>query len=127
MSTQHTERQFGLLFAAIATILALWPLIHANPPAWLWLLPAACLGLIAQLKPLLLTPFARAWFWLGHQLGRINGFILLTLVYFLIITPLAFLFRMLRRDPLELHRPHRKSFWHHHEQTPTPESFRNQF
>ncbi|MBI3773704.1 MAG: hypothetical protein HY272_13525 [Gammaproteobacteria bacterium] len=127
MNLYRSERQFGLLLAAAAVLVAFWPLFSASAPRWLWLLPAATLSLIAWRVPALLTPLARAWLWLGHHLGRINTFILLSVVFFLLITPLALLFRIFRRDPLELHVPHRKSFWHRHAQAPTPESFRNQF
>lgn len=127
MNLYRSERQFGLLLAAAAVLVAFWPLFSASAPRWLWLLPAAILSLIAWRVPALLTPLTRGWLWLGHHLGRINTFILLSVVFFLLITPLALLFRVLRRDPLELQSPHRKSFWHHHTQAPTPESFRNQF
>lgn len=127
MSRYRNERQFGLLLAGVMLVLAVWPLLHRHAPTWLWLLPAAILGLLAWLAPAILAPFAQGWLWFGHQLGRINSFILLTLVFFLIITPLALIFRTARRDPLELRPPNRKSFWHRHEHKPSPDSFRNQF
>jgi len=42
--------------------------------------------------------FLKLWFGLAHILGKINGTILLTIVFFLLVTPLALLFRLLKRE-----------------------------
>lgn len=42
--------------------------------------------------------------WLGFSLllGRLNSTIILTLVFYLLLTPLAFVYRRFNRDPLKL-------------------------
>lgn len=54
--------------------------------------------------------FATAWMRLAAFLGLVNGTILLTLIYFLILTPIALLSRLFTKDPLQLRRPKGSNF-----------------
>ena len=47
---------------------------------------------------------AGAWLGFSAVLGAINSKILLTLVYYLVLTPIALLYRLTHRDPLSLKR-----------------------
>jgi hypothetical protein len=42
------------------------------------------------------------WFRLGGLLGKLNGYVLLTLIFYLILTPVALLNRIFSKDPLRL-------------------------
>jgi hypothetical protein len=50
---------------------------------------AAGLGLLAVISPHIAGWIAKAWMFLGLVLGKITGGVLLSLVYLLILTPLA--------------------------------------
>ena len=65
---------------------------------------AAVLLLMALVIPKLLTPLRLGWEKLGHLLGIMNTYILLTLFYFLILTPLGLLMRLFGKDILKLKR-----------------------
>jgi hypothetical protein len=54
-----------------------------------------------------------AWLWLkfAQTLGLINTKIILTLVFFLFLTPIASLYRLIHGDFLVLRRRDLKSFW----------------
>jgi hypothetical protein len=56
---------------------------------------------------------AGAWLGLSAVLGAINSRVLLTLVYYLVLTPVALLYRLTHRDPLSLKRPDDtgRSYW----------------
>lgn len=126
-SPHRAERQFGLLLAGITVIVGLWPLLDGAPPAWAWLGAAAIGSTLAWRWPQLLKYPTRIWLWLGHQVGRINTWLLLSLVFFLLVTPLALLFRLTGRDLLQLRRKHLASYWHRRDGTLPPDMFRNQF
>ena len=66
------------------------------------------------------------WFWyaLAQVLGYINSRILLTLIYFLLITPIAFFFRLAGNDPLLL-KDKRGSMFNFREHTYTKEDLEN--
>lgn len=95
-------RRFGLLMGAMLAGLfgVLVPLVKGRPePVWPWV-AAAPFVLAALALPRALTPVHRAWMRLGHALGWVNTRILLTLVFFLIVTPMGLAMRALGRDPL---------------------------
>lgn len=92
--------------AAAALVLALltrswWPLIVA-----LGLLAAGLLS--AKLAALL----AAAWLAFGEALGNFNSKIILTLIYWLVLTPTALLYRAVKKDPLGLARQDGGSYFH---------------
>ena len=60
----------------------------------------------------------KSWLWFGEKAGKINAAILLLLVYYLLLTPTAFLARIGKKDPLQLHAPNKSNFvFKHHAYT----------
>jgi hypothetical protein len=105
-------RHFGLVMAAVLGLIGgvlFWKERAAAP----WVLGVAGAFLIAGLLlPRVLAPVERAWMALARRLSLVSTFILLTLSYFLIITPFALLARLLRRDRLQLKlEPELPSYW----------------
>lgn len=52
----------------------------------------------------------KSWLWLGEKIGKVNAAILLFLIYYLILTPIAFLSRIGKKDPLQLNAPEKSNF-----------------
>lgn len=77
-----------------------------------WGLPAAgCVCIILALTfPRLLSPLQKIWGKAGHLLGTVNSFILLFLIYFLILTPIAIGMRWAGKDMLSI-RKRKTSYW----------------
>ncbi len=60
----------------------------------------------------------KGWLWFGEKIGKVNAAILLFLVYYLILTPIAFLSRIGKKDPLKLKAPEKSNFiFNHHAYT----------
>jgi hypothetical protein len=128
MSSEYRhERQFGTVLAVILTFIGLRPLIDGQPPLWIWLGIAAVLLLIAWLASSLLTPVVKVWMKVGHIIGVFNTRLLLAILFFLVVTPLALLFRLVGRDALALRLKKSGSYWRANEKSWKPDSFRNQF
>ncbi|MBI3017312.1 MAG: hypothetical protein HYY62_04890 [Deltaproteobacteria bacterium] len=58
-----------------------------------------------------LLPLWKLWMKLGHVLGTINAFIILTLLYLLILTPIGLLRRLFGKNDLKTGSPLENSFW----------------
>lgn len=82
---------FGLLIPWI------WNL---NFPVWPWLV-AAFFGLTGQFAPGLLQWPYKAWFKLAEILGWFNSRVILSIVYFLLFTPIALLLKLFGNSPLD--------------------------
>ncbi len=52
----------------------------------------------------------RRWLLFGEKIGKVNAAILLFLIYYLILTPIAFLSRIGKKDPLQLKAPEQSNF-----------------
>lgn len=60
----------------------------------------------------------KSWLWFGEKIGKVNAAILLFLVYYLVLTPIAFLSRIGKKDPLQLRAPETSNFiTNHHRYT----------
>lgn len=70
---------------------------------------AALLLLLAAVAPVLLRPVYRGWMRAGEALGWLNTRILLTLVFFLVVTPIGLLMRLFGRSPMAT--AQRDSYW----------------
>ena len=99
---KKTLRQFGLLICFIFPFLIGWflPLLGGHPFRVWTLFISMPAGILGILRPgLLLYPY-RAWMKLGHILGWVNSRIILGLVFFIVLQPIAFIMRILGHDPL---------------------------
>lgn len=67
-----------------------------------WIIAAAAFSILSLIFPAAGKWMVNIWFRLAEVLGKINGFILLSLIYFLILTPVALLHRIFAKDPLRL-------------------------
>jgi hypothetical protein len=124
-----SDRKFGFFFAAAflaCALYALWVGAPARATACLGL--AAFFAVAAFVKPQLLAPLNRLWFLLGVVLGRIVNPVVLGLVFFLVLTPVAVATRWFGRDALHLKRRPADSYWIDRDPVgPSPDSFKNQF
>ena len=107
-----SNRAFGLTFAAVFLIIACWPLLGLRPLRW-WALGVAILFLAAAVvAPRMLSPLNRLWFVIGLALHAVVSTVVMGLVFFTTLTPIAVLMRALGKDPLRLKRePGAATYW----------------
>jgi len=125
-----SERSFGFLFTAIFAVLGAYGFYKgwSHSVSVTWLIFSGGIGLVTILAPRLLTPFNKAWFLLGQILGKIVSPIVLSIIFFGLLTPIAFITRLFGRDELRLKRQPVTSYWFNRVPPgPSPESFKNQF
>ena len=95
-------REFGLLVGFVFPVLIGWilPVVtgHVFRVWTLWIgVPSLMLGIW---KPLLLLYPYKAWMKLGQVLGRINSHIILGIVFFMVLQPIALIMKLFGYDPL---------------------------
>ena len=83
----------------------------------------------AALRPKLLAPLNRIWTRIGRFLHHIANFVILTLLFYLVITPTGLALRLLGKDPLRLRfEPGVRSYWiERRPPGPAPETIKHQF
>lgn len=106
------EKKFALTVGGVFLILAVY-LFFKNPSYSLAVgSTGTILLLLAIIIPSKLTPLKNGWFKLGHYLGYINTLVLLSLLYWIIITPIGLLLNLSGKDLLGLKFNHKsKTYW----------------
>ena len=107
-----SEKNFGLTFACVFIIIALWPLL-AGEPIRLWsIIVSIFLVIISFIFPKILRPFNKWWYKFGILLGSIVSRIVIPLVFYLVVTPMGLIMRIFGKDFLEKKiKPDVSSYW----------------
>jgi len=95
-------RDFGLTIGAAIVIIfgVLFPwLLEREWPVWPWLL-AAPFWILALLYPLWLRRVYRAWMHFGLLASRVMTPLVLGIVFFVMISPMAIVRRLFGKDPM---------------------------
>ena len=124
-----SDRAFGLVVAAFFAALALVPMpLHRAPRVWALPIAAAFL-LVAIVRPVLLGPLNKLWARLGLLLNRITNPVIMVILFYVAVTPIAFLMRIAGKDQLSLEwEPQARSYWIPRTPPgPPPESMTDQF
>jgi len=113
-ASPRTLRQFAGLWLIFFCVLACWHglfLGHSLRGAVLAAV-AAGIGLPGLVFPGLLRPVYRAALLLAFPIGWLVSRLILAAIFLLVVTPIAFIFRILGRDALALKQPREKpTFW----------------
>ena len=100
-ATRKELRQFGLLVGAVFAVIGLWPIVFRGEPLRLWATGVGGLLIICGgVLPSILAPIHKGWMWVGHILGWINTRILLGIVFYALVTPIGFMFRLMGKDTM---------------------------
>jgi hypothetical protein len=129
VSKVSSDRAFGLIFAAFFAIIGIFPSVHGGAIR-IWALVAGVVFLtLAVSRPQILHPLNRLWARLGLFLNRVVNPIVMAILFFGTVTPIAWIVHALGKDPLRLRRdPEAATYWI--ERTPPGplrESMRDQF
>jgi len=101
----YTKRQVRIFGSTLGLALPLLfgiglPAYRGLPwPLWPWIvggLPA----ILAWIAPAFLWPVYRSWMLVGRALGKVNTRLVLGVFFFLILSPVGLVMRLLGRDPL---------------------------
>jgi hypothetical protein len=132
LNTPHLPnvKNFGYFFTSVFFAMAIFFTFQQG--SILIVISLASLGslffLVTLIKPQLLSPINIAWFELGMLMGKIVSPIALSIVFFLLITPVALVTRVFGRDELKLNKQKVKSYWVERNPIgPDAESFKNQY
>tara|TARA_B100000579_G_scaffold422788_1_gene425180 strand:+ start:237 stop:614 length:378 start_codon:yes stop_codon:yes gene_type:complete len=111
MKNKENNKSFGILFFIIFSLIAIWPIFDSGSLR-IWAIAISLLFLILGIfNSKILTPFKRGWIKLGELLGKVIAPIVMGFVYFIIITPIGILMRLLGKDLLNIKYNKNKSYW----------------
>ena len=131
-SNSHTlpsNRKFGLVLGIFLFAAGIYAALYLNILGTIIFISLATLFVIlALVAPAWLALLNKLWFQLGLLLGRVVNPIILGVIFFIFITPVAIITKLFGRDELLINKRTTSTYWLERKPIgPKPESFKNQF
>ena len=111
MDKKNSNKSFGVLFFIVFLLIALWPLVNGDSLRVWSLLIAVIFLVLGLLNSKILNPFKKIWIKFGEILGKMIAPLVLSIVYFIVITPIGLLLRIFGKDLLGIKFLKKKSYW----------------
>ena len=106
-----SNRSFGIVFFIVFLLIALYPLLKDNDLR-IWSLVISFIFLIIVLiKSKILTPLNRLWFKFGLLLGKFISPLIMGIIFFIVVTPIGIIMRLLKKDLLNLKYNKKETYW----------------
>ena len=120
-----SNKSLGIVFFIVFLLIALYPLI-TNGDLRIWSLIIAMIFLVLGLiNSKFLTPLNKLWFKFGLLLGKVVSPLIMGIIFFFVVTPTAFIMRIIGKDLLNLKFNNIKTYWI--EKTGPKSKMKNQF
>ena len=120
-----SNRSFGIVFFVVFLLIALYPITYSGEIRVWSLIISLIFLILGLLKSKILTPLNKFWFKFGIFLGKIISPVIMGIIFFLVVTPIGLIMRLLRKDVLNLKYNKNKSYWI--EKTDKKSKIKNQF
>ena len=106
-----SNRSFGIVFFVVFLIIAVWPLKSNGD---IRIIPI-CISLVFLILGLFnsnfLKPLNFLWMKFGILLGNIISPIVMGIIFFLVVTPIAIIMKILGKDILGIKKNNKKTYW----------------
>ena len=106
-----SNKNFGIVFFIFFLICSLYPLLNDESINPLLLLISIIFLILGLLNSKILKPLNILWFKFGILLGRIVSPLIMIIIFFLIVTPIGILMRLLAKDLLFLKYNDKETYW----------------
>ena len=106
-----SNRSFGIVFFIVFLLIALYPLIHSEEIKFWSIIISLIFLVLGLLNSKILAPLNKLWFKFGIFLGKIISPLIMGIIFFLVVTPIGILMRLLGKDLLNLKHNKNKSYW----------------
>ena len=124
-----SNRSFGIVFTLLFLAVGIGMISGDHSEGWFFLAVSIILLVVTLACPSILGPLNWAWFKFGLLLGLVMNPLILGFVFFLVVTPMAVIRRLLGKDSLRLKsKPSLESYWiDRNPLGPKPSSMTRQF
>ena len=107
----NSNRSFGIVFFVVFLLIALYPLLKGNDLR-IWSLVISFIFLVLGLiNSKILTPLNRLWFKFGLLLGKFISPLIMGIIFFIVVTPIGIIMRLLKKDLLNLKYNKKETYW----------------
>ena len=106
-----SNRSFGFVFATVFFLIAIYPLINSGEIKNWSIIVSIIFLIFGLINSRLLSPLNNLWFKFGIYLGKIISPIIMGIIFFLVVTPIGLIMKILKKDLLNLRYNSKKTYW----------------
>ena len=106
-----SNRSFGIVFGILFLLISLYPLLKDEDLRTWSIIVSVIFLLLGLFNSNILLPLNKVWFKFGILLGNFISPIVMGIVFFAVVTPTAFIMKVLRKDLLNLKKNNKKTYW----------------
>tara|TARA_B100000674_G_scaffold387698_1_gene331289 strand:- start:457 stop:825 length:369 start_codon:yes stop_codon:yes gene_type:complete len=106
-----SNKNFGIVFFFVFLIIGLYPLINEGDIRKWSIVISLIFLTLGLINSKILTPLNKVWFKFGILLGKIISPLIMGFIFFLVVTPIGLIMRILGKDLLNLQFKKSGSYW----------------
>ena len=106
-----SNKSFGIIFSIFFLLISLYPLINNENIRYWSLIISVIFLILGLLNSNLLLPLNKIWFKFGILLGKIISPLIMSIIFFLVVTPIGLIMRMIKKDLLNIKFTNNDSYW----------------
>lgn len=106
-----SNRSFGVVFFVVFLLIGLYPILNGNDIRYWSLVISLIFLILGIINSNILTPLNKIWFKFGIFLGRIVSPLVMGIIFFAVVTPIALIMKLIGKDVLNLKKNKKKSYW----------------
>lgn len=106
-----SNKSFGIVFFVVFLAIGLYPLLDQNQIKIWSILISLMFLFFGLLNSKLLSPFNRIWTKFGFLLGNLISPIIMGMIFFIVVTPIGIIMKILKKDLINLKKKDVNSYW----------------
>ena len=112
IKNKSSNKSFGIVFFIFFLLVSLYPLLKDNEIRYWSLILSLVFLILGLINSKLLSPLNKLWFKFGVFLGKVISPFIMFIIFFLIVTPIGMIMRILKKDLLNIEfNDKKKTYW----------------
>jgi len=106
-----SNKSFGIVFFIVFLIVSIYPVFNSGDVRVWSLIISLIFLILGLLNSIILSPLNKIWFKFGILLGSIASPVVMSIIFFGVVTPTAIVMKMFNKNLLSLKKNNKKTYW----------------
>lgn len=106
-----SNRSFGIVFFIVFFLIGLYTYLNGRNISFIFIIFSLIFLILGLLNSKILNPLNKLWFKFGLFLGKIISPVVMSAIFFLVVTPTGLIMKLIKKDILNLKFNKNKTYW----------------
>ena len=106
-----SNKSFGVVFFVVFFLIGIYPLLDQNHVKTWSIFISLIFLFLGLINSNLLTPLNKIWTKFGLLLGTLISPIIMAIIFFIVVTPIGMIMKILKKDLINLKKNNISSYW----------------